>query len=184
MEKVKVPAGDVLKIGITGPESSGKTWMARYLAEQFNDLWLPEYAREYLAEKGTSYELQDLHRIAREQLKREEKLLMKAGKILFCDTDILVLKIWYKYKFNIIPDFIQERLEANTYDLHLLMRPDIPYEEDPLRENPERGDFFFGIFRKELESNGLPYEIIQGTEQERTKKAGVLISQLLNSTPA
>ncbi len=184
MEKAEIQAGKILKVGITGPESSGKTWMANYLANRFNDVWLPEYAREYLSKNGPEYNIDDLHIIAREQLTREGVFAKKARKVLFCDTDVLVLKIWYQHKFNVVPDFIQQRLEADTYALHLLMRPDIPYEADPLRENPEKGKFFFDLFRSELEANKLNYGIITGTPEERTKKAGTLITKLLNSTPA
>ena len=184
MEKTKRSTKTIRKIGITGPESSGKTWMAQHLSTQFCDPWLPEYAREYLKALNRSYTLTDLNHISREQLGREDEMMKDARRILFCDTDILVLKIWYEHKFGQAPAFIHERLQADTYDLHLLMKPDIPYQEDPLRENPEKGDYFFNLFRGQLEQYGLSYVIISGDSAERQKKAGAHIKQLLNGTPA
>jgi len=184
MEKTEKPTGKIIKVGVTGPESSGKTWMARNLSERFQEPWLPEYAREYLNIHGPSYTIEDLYHIATEQLKREKLYAGKAAQLLFCDTDVIVLKVWFKYKFNVVPEFIEEALRAKTYGTHLLMRPDLPYEFDELRENPEKGDYFFDIFLREIEENGLDYVIIDGTGTERLKKAEVHIRQLLNSTPA
>ncbi|MCA6078285.1 AAA family ATPase [Fulvivirga sedimenti] len=172
----------VLKIGITGPESSGKTWMARALADMFDDLWLPEYAREYLSVLKRPYNEEDLNNIAREQLNREHVYLEQAGRILFCDTDALVLKIWYEHKFGMVPEFIEKSL--GTYSMHLVMKPDIAYEEDPLRENPELGNYFFNCFISILDSRKLKYEVISGSYGERIKKAGKYIQQLLDNTPA
>ena len=36
----------MIKVGIIGPESTGKTALAKRLAEEYKTLWVPEYARE------------------------------------------------------------------------------------------------------------------------------------------
>ena len=38
----------IWKIAITGPESTGKSELARQLASHYNTVWVPEYAREYI----------------------------------------------------------------------------------------------------------------------------------------
>ena len=55
-------------ITIVGPESSGKTTLARQLAADLGCPWVPEYAREYLDGLGRTYEEDDLQIIARGQL--------------------------------------------------------------------------------------------------------------------
>src|SRR5688572_19522645 len=55
-------------ITIVGPESSGKTTLARELASIFGAPWVPEYAREYLEGLGRPYVENDLNRIAEGQL--------------------------------------------------------------------------------------------------------------------
>ena len=55
-------------ITIVGPESSGKTTLARQLAAHYGCPWVPEYAREYLEGLGRMYEEHDLEAIAQGQL--------------------------------------------------------------------------------------------------------------------
>ena len=43
------------KIVVIGPESTGKSSLCKLLAEHYNTLWCPEYAREYLT--SSRYEL-------------------------------------------------------------------------------------------------------------------------------
>jgi nicotinamide riboside kinase len=51
-----------------GPESSGKTTLARQLSSNFGCSWVPEYAREYLEGLGRGYDEDDLKLIADRQL--------------------------------------------------------------------------------------------------------------------
>jgi len=54
-------------ITIVGPESSGKTTLARQLAADMGCPWVPEYAREYLEVLGREYNEADLSVIAEGQ---------------------------------------------------------------------------------------------------------------------
>jgi len=83
----------IKRIAITGPESTGKTWLAKNLAAYFHTVYVPEYAVEYLLEHGPAYTLKDIENIAKGQLELEEQYVQKAGGLLFCDTDLLVCKI-------------------------------------------------------------------------------------------
>ena len=58
----------MLRIAITGPESSGKTTLARALSKVLSAVYIPEFARQYLQEKGLKYDQQDLDEIAKGQL--------------------------------------------------------------------------------------------------------------------
>jgi nicotinamide riboside kinase len=62
-----------LVITIVGAESSGKTMLAKQLAEALSCPWIPEYSREYLEKLGRPYEFEDLEEIARGQW---EKILL------------------------------------------------------------------------------------------------------------
>jgi NadR type nicotinamide-nucleotide adenylyltransferase len=159
------------RISITGPESTGKSELARELAGHFNTLWVPEYAREYLTGLGRPYVYEDIAIIARKQLENENALAKKAKKLLFCDTDFLVTKIWSLYKYGKCDPLIEEMAESHRYDLYLLCNTDLPWEEDPMREHPQQRDELFRMYMKELKSIHASYILVSGTGKQRTDKA-------------
>ena len=89
---------DCLRIVLYGPESTGKTTLAKSLAEHYKTLWVPEFARNYLQRKWDKKKqvctLNDLFFIAEGQIKQENDLVKNANQFLFCDTNILVTKAW------------------------------------------------------------------------------------------
>ena len=84
----------IKKIAITGPESTGKSTLARQLAEHYKTVWVPEYARTYINQLNRPYERYDLMEMAKGQISQEEKLLLESNNFLFCDTELSVIKIW------------------------------------------------------------------------------------------
>ena len=61
------------KIVVIGPESTGKSTLCGYLADYYNTLWCPEFARQYLLDNGTTYTIDDLITIAKGQLDAAQK---------------------------------------------------------------------------------------------------------------
>ena len=62
----------MIKIAIIGPESTGKTELARQLAEYFKAPWVPEYAREYVENLKVPYTYEDVCNIALKQIEEEK----------------------------------------------------------------------------------------------------------------
>lgn len=52
------------RIVVTGSESTGKTALAKFLAEKTNNIWVPEYAREYVEHLNRPYQYEDVMQIA------------------------------------------------------------------------------------------------------------------------
>ena len=101
----------VKKIVVIGPESTGKSSLCAKLAEHFDSIWCPEFAREYLTVNGKSYQYSDLLTIAQEQLKLEdsftnELINKQESPLLFIDTDMYVMKVWCEYVFQQCHHFI------------------------------------------------------------------------------
>lgn len=167
----------LIKIAIVGPESSGKTFLAEKLAAHYNCLWVPEYAREYLEKFTAPYTKEDVESIAKGQISDEDAVAAQSKQLLMCDTNLLVIKIWMDDKYGSTPAWIEEEIMRRKYDFHLLTAPDIPYEDDPLRENPERGEYFFNQYEQLLRDLKFPYKIISGNE--RVEKAVREIEKLL-----
>lgn len=169
----------MLKIAITGPESSGKTTLARQLATFLGAPCVPEYARIYLNLLQRPYRAEDLHRIAQGQKAWEDVLACLQPAFLVCDTDALVLKIWAEYKYGVCPAYIQQWWEARPYHLHLLCKPDIPWQYDPLREHPHQREALYSLYLETLQQERAPYAIVQGAEMERLEAAVRSIRELL-----
>lgn len=171
MEKGPEKNKRILKIAITGPESTGKSMLAEQLAKHFSTVWVPEYAREYISRLKQEYAKKDILQIARGQLERENQALLHAKKFLFCDTEFLVTKIWSEHAFGNCDPWIQEKFTLHVYDLYLLTDIDLPWESDPQREHPHLRSFFFDWYKDELTKHKLPYRIISGTGEKRLLNA-------------
>ena len=169
----------MLKIAITGPESTGKSTLSEQLANHYQTIWVPEYARTYIGNLHRDYTLQDIEAIARGQLQQEQELQARASKILISDTDLLVLKIWSEHAFGQCPAFILQQLQQQNYNLYLLMGVDLPWEPDPQREHPHLRQFFYDWYKRELQTMGVPFAEITGQQQERFENATQHIDALL-----
>jgi len=164
-----------MKLAITGPESSGKTTLAKKLAEKYTAQWIPEFARNYLLEKNGEYSQIDLDTIAIGQIKSWEN---NDSPLLFCDTELLVLKIWSEFKYQNCSSIILDQLEKQKFDHYFLCFPDIPWEKDSLRENPNDRETLFNLYHNELKKNNLPFTIISGDLENRIKTCEEIIKRL------
>ncbi len=159
------------KISITGPESTGKSWLAEQLARHFNTAWAPEYSREYLESLDRPYNYNDILEIAKMQLKKESDILPEARKFLFCDTDLIVSKIWCDVKYGKCHEWIEKNILENEYELYLLCDIDLPWEQDPLREHPDRREYLFNLYKRTLSEYKLNFKIISGEGDKRLQNA-------------
>lgn len=170
----------MIKIAVTGPESSGKSTLCHQLAGYYDTLWVREYAREYLKKKGNKYNERDILKIARGQLENETLATQKANNILICDTEPINFKIWSVHKYKRLSPSLKKIIETVRYDHYLLCYPDLPWESDPLREYPDEKIriFFFEWFRKELEAANYAYTVIRGNSEKRLNSAIEVIDNL------
>lgn len=157
----------MISIAIVGPESTGKSTLTMSLAEHYQTIWSEEYAREYLTALERPYEKLDLRDIAAGQLELAGKVKMMANRIVFHDTDLLVIKVWSEFKYGDCDPWIIEQFELNKADLYLLTDTNIPYEDDPLRENPSQRGELFEIYEQELIKSEANYQVIKGDLSER-----------------
>lgn len=163
----------ILKIAITGPESSGKSILSEELAKHYNTSFAPEYAREFLEQTGGDYNYSDLIAIAKGQLRNEEIAMRQASNICFFDTDMLVLKVWAQFRYNKVPELIDSAFRKKSYDHYLLCKPDLNWEADAFRESPNQAerDLLFEIYTDELDKIGVSYKVISGNGDARVKMA-------------
>lgn len=161
----------MLKIAITGPESTGKSALAEALATHYKTLWVPEFARTYLTEILPPYTPEMLDSIASGQTYSEANLSTQTDSFLFCDTEMTVMKIWSEHAFGFCTNHIQELYNKQDYDLYLLTDIDLPWEPDPLREHPDLREYFFERYKTELTKARRNFKIVSGIGNIRIENA-------------
>jgi len=156
----------MLKIIVTGPESSGKTTLCKALSKHYNLPFTKEFAREYLTDLGKNYLQEDLLKIATGQLENEQ-LIINNQQISLHDTDLITLKIWSDYKYGNCNNWILEQIEKQKVEnrFYLLCKPDLKWDYDPLRENPTNRNELLEIYKQELENLGHKFFIIKGKDR-------------------
>jgi nicotinamide riboside kinase len=160
----------MIRIAVTGPESTGKSSMVRQLAKQYGGSIVPEFAREFLADLNRSYTAADIEIIARKQIEQEDAFSEKSN-IIFCDTDLLVCRIWMEVVFGVCPDWLVAESRKQRYSLTLLMNIDLPWEPDPLREHPHLREELFNRYRTALIDDQRTFTIISGMNEVRFENA-------------
>jgi len=159
---------------MTGPESSGKTTLAGLVAEYWGTPLVPEMARDYLKGKD-SYQQHELLEIAKQQHKQERMALSRFPEKIVCDTDLLVIMIWSEVKYGHCDPWIYSTFEncikqPTSTRYYYLCDPDIPWQADPLRENPKNRDELFRLYLQKLDNYALDYSVIKGKPQERLQQ--------------
>jgi len=161
----------MLKIVVTGPESTGKTTLASQLAKQFKTICVPEYARTYIDGLNRKYRESDLLEIAKGQVFIEDEMAAKSAGLLFLDTSLEVIKIWAEFRFGKCHPWILEQLQKRRNDLYLLCAPDLPWAFDPQRENPDDREELFRLYQKVLTEMPVPFQEISGAGEVRLAQA-------------
>ena len=166
------------RIVITGPESSGKTTLAKHLSARYNVTLVKEYARDYLENLSKPYTFDDVILMAEEQLRHELKC---NNNLSVCDTDLTVFYVWIKEKYNKEIDWINQHLSSAKNKIYLLCEVLENWEEDPLREHPSIEDRkrLFNEYKRLLEKYNLKFQIISGDLKTRQKKCEEIIEKLI-----
>jgi NadR type nicotinamide-nucleotide adenylyltransferase len=175
------------RIVIIGPESTGKSTLCQQLADHFQTVWCPEYAREYLVKNGVNYTYKDLTAIAKGQLQLQDMTEAKAqNNLYFIDTDLYVMKVWHEVAFADCPTWILKTIAQTDCDLYLLCNTDLPWTKDELREYPDlrTRQQLFSMYKDIVINSRVPWAIVSGTNDERFQTAINAVHHLLKtSTP-
>jgi nicotinamide riboside kinase len=176
---------DIIKIAIYGPESTGKTTLAKQLALHYNTVWAPEYAREYLQKKWNSKKEicaeEDLLPIAIGQMQIENEALENANQFLFADTCLMITKVFSEIYYGFCNPNIDKAARKHRYDLFFLTDIDVPWEMDDLRDKPKGREVTFDTFRKALIDCNKPFIVLKGNQKQRFSQAIIILKALEKS---
>ncbi len=168
-----------MRIILTGAECSAKSTLTRQLGEAMGIPYALEFARFYLEEHGPDYDYALLRKMSRLHCDWQREQVLPAAPLGIFDTDLINYKIWTEEVFGKCPEEIEQGIAEESDHLYLLCAPDLPWEPDPLRENPTDRDRLFQLHLSEIEKLGRPYEIIRGTGDQRLANAKVAVKRLL-----
>ncbi len=169
----------VRRVSILGPESTGKTTLARALAEGLDTVMVPEWARHVLEARGGSLEGLDWSELVRGQIASEDAIAREANRLIVCDTDPLATTVWMDALAGGCTPDLRAVAESRRYDLTLLTAPDVPWVKDDVRYLPEGGAAFFSACEAALSRAGRDYVVVRGDWRERREIAERAANRLI-----
>lgn len=175
---------EIKRIALVGPESCGKSYMSEFLARHFQTVFVEEYGRTYCEKFGMDLTELDFSHIAGGQLYREDEMAKLANRVLICDTELIVTQVWSEIYFNgVCQPWIIWASQNRHYDHFLLLKPDIPWVNDGLREYEKQRDRMFERLLEILTERKLPFTIISGSFEERDNRAIGAVEMVLAVPP-
>ena len=160
------------KIVILGPESVGKSTMVKKLAEHFECEYVQEFGRTYTEIVGTdNLDISDFETIA---IAQDYNINMYPScKLLIVDTEAITTRIFAEmYLGTCQSQIIDGIISKQHFDLYLVLDVDVPWVDDGTRDFPEGREEHLNTIKRNLESCGIAYTLISGTNyDERFNKA-------------
>lgn len=148
-----------MRIAFIGPESCGKSTLSAAVAGRLDMPCVPEYARTYVERLTRPYLYRDVVAIAHRQIQQ-----LRAFPHAVFDTELIITQVWMHRCYGRSPWWLQRAIEQFPVDYYFLCAPDLPWQSDPVRENPGCRDELFRIYLSRVRRTGAPYAVIRGTD--------------------
>lgn len=140
------------KIAILGAECSGKSTLAKSLAIKYKSIAVFEYLRYFCTKYSIPTNNFQQYYIANKQIYLENLALKHAkkskAKYIFCDTTPLLTCIYSDFYIKEDKYLLDLALKhQKSYDLVLLVSPNIAWIQDGLRDSQEvRKEIFIRVY--------------------------------------
>ena len=177
----------VKRICFIGPESTGKSTIAKSIAQKLNTIFIPEYAEFLIKEQGGKFYKKNIDELIKCQLASEESLINDCGRFLICDSDIITTYCWGKRLFKKIKgekkikNKITSLSKENHYSHTFLFYPDTDWEpaiHRKLKNESKKNSFrlkMFNEMKELLDKNNRKYSVVYGSFEEKER---FILSQL------
>lgn len=170
-------------ICIIGAESTGKTTLARALANQFDCPWVPEYLREFCDAQRRTPTRDEQALILETQHGAVCTAQLGAARqelpFVFCDTAPLLTAIYSDFIFGDQSLYARARALHAGYALTLLLKPDIAWVADGLQRDGEQvREPITEMIARELDTMAVRLVSIAGQGKARFASAIAAIAAL------
>ena len=170
----------MIRVVVTGSECTGKTTLAEAIATRYETVWVSEFARQFVIEKGAAPGYEDVETIARGQIALEDEKTTEASGLLIQDTDLLSTVVYRRQQYGDCPGWIEEAFAKRAADLYLLAGIDVPWVPDgKQRDRGDRREEMHELFRSALLHRRLSFAEIRGPHDERLAAAVSAIDPLM-----
>ncbi|HTF22138.1 MAG TPA: AAA family ATPase [Chryseolinea sp.] len=167
----------VTKICLFGAESTGKSTLARRLAERYHTTFVPEVAREMII--SNDFTVDDIMAIGKMHDERIGQQSRLANRLLFCDTDAITTQIYSQHYLGMIPEILFELERKTRYTQYFLLDIDVPWVADGLRDLGHRREEMMRVFRDALIKRDIPFVTVCGDFQNREAVMTKVVDELL-----
>jgi len=152
------------RVCLLGPEGSGKTTLARALAEALATVWVPEQARVVAERRRGTLRPADLVPLADAQAAVEHALARQANRVVVCDTDARSLALWAERLHGSCPPGLAARAHACRPDLYVLAEP-LPLASADAAARTA----FARRCREVIAASGVPWIVAGGGVEQRVR---------------
>lgn len=171
----------ITKVCFLGAPSTGKTTLARALAQRHKTEWMPEYGAEvwFKNQVDRRITLEQFEEIGPEHNRREDALVQESRNYLFCDTSPITTFVYAKdYHGTAGPVLTRLAGEAEKrYDIFFLCGSDIPFADTWDRSGDQKRKWFQNQIVGDLAERRVPFFRVSGTLERRIEQVEAVLLQ-------
>jgi len=167
----RVYASLIRKVVFVGTESTGKTTLARRMADEYGTLWVHEFGRELWEAQDLKGSFADHLKMATRQRAREEAMCRHAKEFLFCDTNAWTTLMWSMNTYEYADHRLRALADSVMDDyIWVLCGNDFGWVQDGTRElEGTRSWQFHQMQYQELDFRKVKYYEVHGDVETRVQ---------------